>query len=72
MPDTASVMPRRSGQRLRQTAETMPMIMPKATDQTMLAIVSHSVGMKRSAISVETGRLVRSEVPRSPCSMWLK
>ena len=48
------------------------MTMPNATDQTMLAMVSHSVGMKRSAISVDTGRLVRSEVPRSPCSMWLK
>ncbi|MNR13483.1 hypothetical protein D3C85_1298910 [compost metagenome] len=72
MPDTASVMPRRSGQRLRHTADTIPMIMPKETDQTMLASVSHRVGMKRSAISVETGRLVRSEVPRSPCSMWLK
>jgi len=72
MPDTASVMPRRSGQRLRQTADTIPMIMPKVTDHAMLAIVSHRVGMKRSEISVETGRLVRSEVPRSPCSIWLK
>ena len=41
MPDTATARHAgRSGQRLRQTAETMPMIMPKATDQTMLAIVS--------------------------------
>ena len=56
-------MPSRSGQRLRQTAEITPMTMPNVTDQTMLASVSHNVGMKRSAISVDTGRLVRSEVP---------
>ncbi|CFP62407.1 Uncharacterised protein [Bordetella pertussis] len=57
---------------MRQTAETTPMAMPNTTDQIMLASVSHNVGMKRSAISVDTGRLVRSDVPRSPCSMWPK
>ena len=65
MPDTASVMPTRSGQRLRQTADRMPMTRPKATDHAMLATVSQNVGMKRSPISVATGRLVRSERPKS-------
>ena len=57
MPDTASVMPRRSGQRLRHTADTMPMIMPITTDHDIAAIVSQSVGMKRSPISVRDGTL---------------
>lgn len=49
------------GQRLRQTAETMPMPMPKRTDQPMLASVSsYSVGRKRSEISWLTGRLLRN------------
>ena len=37
MPDTASVMPSRSGQRLRQTAETMPIAMPNSTDHAIAA-----------------------------------
>ena len=65
MPDTASVMPSRSGHRLRHTADTMPIAMPISTDHTMLQTVSQNVGMKRSAISVATGRLVRSDVPKS-------
>src|SRR6218665_1024943 len=72
MPDTASVMPMRSGHWLRYTAETMPMPMPKITAHTMLVMVSITVGKKRSPISVDTGRRVRIEVPKSPCSMWLK
>ncbi len=72
MPDTASVMPMRSGHWLRYTAETMPMPMPKITAHTMLVTVSITVGKKRSAISVDTGRRVRIEVPKSPCSMWVK
>ncbi len=59
MPDTASVMPRRSGQRLRHTADTTPMSMPITTDHDMAASVSQKVGMKRSRTSVEAGRLVR-------------
>ena len=65
MPDTASVMPTRSGQRLRQTADSTPIAMPIVTDHAMLQTVSQNVGMKRSAISVATGRLVRSDVPKS-------
>ena len=61
MPDTASVMPTRSGQRLRHTADTMPIAMPKTTDHSMLHTVSQNVGMKRSPISVATGRFVRSD-----------
>jgi hypothetical protein len=72
MPDTASVMPSRSGHLLRYTAETMPMPMPKITAHTMLVMVSITVGKKRSAISVDTGRRLRIEVPKSPCSMWAK
>ncbi len=68
MPDTASVMPRRSGQRLRQTADTMPTPMPKTTDQAIAHTVSQNVGAKRSAISVATGRLVRIDLPKSPVS----
>src|SRR5262249_36100285 len=61
-------MPRRSGQRLRHTAETTPIDMPITTDQAMLQTVSQNVGAKRSAISVATGRLVRSDRPKSPRS----
>jgi hypothetical protein len=50
MPDTASVMPRRSGHLLRHTAEEMPMIRPKITAQIMATTVSHSVGQKRAPI----------------------
>ena len=50
MPDTASVMPTRSGQRLRHTADTTPIAMPMSTDHSMLHTVSQNVGMKRSAI----------------------
>ena len=39
--------------------------MPMVTDHAMLQTVSQNVGMKRSAISVATGRLVRSDVPKS-------
>ena len=66
MPETASVMQTRSGQRLRQTAAMMPAARPKTTDQSMLVSVSHIVGPKRSPISTATGRLVESDVPRSP------
>ena len=66
MPDTASVIPSRSGQRLRQTAESVPMSMPIATDHAIATSVSHKVGMKRSPISVLTGRFVRSDRPKSP------
>ena len=45
------------------------MPMPKSTDHAMLESVSSSVGMKRSPISVATGRRLRMEVPRSPCTM---
>src|SRR5690606_4323957 len=72
IPDTASVMPRRSGHRLRNTAEKMPMVMPNSTDQAMLTSVNSSVGMKRSAISVDTGRRVRIDVPRSPWTILVK
>ncbi len=48
------------------------MVMPSITAQAMLVSVSSSVGMKRSAISVDTGRRVRMLVPKSPCSMLLK
>ncbi|MDH6594677.1 hypothetical protein M2165_004566 [Variovorax sp. TBS-050B] len=46
--------------------------MPKITAHTMLVMVSITVGKKRSEISVATGRRVRIEVPKSPCSMWVK
>ena len=65
MPETASVIPSRSGQRLRHTADTMPIAMPISTDHSMLQIVSQSVGMKRSPISLDTGRLVRIDEPKS-------
>src|SRR6202158_2645180 len=67
MPDTASVMPSLSGQRLRHTAETTPMSMPNVTDHDIAASVSQKVGMKRSPTSMETGRLVRNDRPKSPC-----
>ncbi|MDT4850459.1 hypothetical protein FQZ97_846110 [compost metagenome] len=66
MPETASVMPSRSGHRLRHTAEPMPITMPNTTAHAIDATVSSSVGMKRSPISSLTGRLVRSELPNSP------
>ena len=73
MPETASVMPMRSGQRLRYTADTMPMPMPNITAHTMLVTVSKKRRHEqRSAISVDTGRLVRSDRPKSPCSMLPK
>ena len=34
----------------------------------MLQTVSQNVGMKRSAISVRTARLVRSDLPKSQCT----
>ena len=43
--------------------------MPITTAHTMLVSVSNSVGMKRSAISWLTGRLLRVEMPKSPCAM---
>ena len=72
MPDTASVMPRRSGHLLRHTAEVMPITMPKITAHTMLAIVRFSVGQKRSPISSLTGRLLRSDEPNSPRTALVK
>src|SRR6266545_4762756 len=66
MPETASVMPTRSGQRLRHTADSIPIARPNTTDHTMLVMVSQNVGMKRSPISVATSRFVRSERPKSP------
>ena len=45
------------------------MAMPKTTDHAMLLMVSSSVGMKRSPISADTGRRVRIERPKSPCTM---
>src|SRR5438045_2777809 len=42
MPDTASVMPMRSGDRFLNTAETMPIAIPMTTDHTMLHTVSPS------------------------------
>lgn len=66
MPETANVMPSRSGQRLRQTAEATPRPMPMITDQIMLTSVSHRVGMKRLPISSETGCLLRIDSPKSP------
>ena len=68
MPETANAMPSRSGQRLRQTAETTPIVMPNTTDQDIAATVSQNVGMNRSPISTLTGRLVRSDRPKSPCT----
>lgn len=44
MPVTASVIPTRSGQRLRHTAAAMPIAMPNSTAHIILVIVSHSVG----------------------------
>ena len=72
MPETASVIPRRSGARFRQTAEAMPMPIPNTTDHAMLAMVSSRVGMKRSPISTDTGRLERIDVPKSPRSALRK
>ena len=68
MPDTASDMPTRSGQRLRHTADATPSTRPSVTDQPMAAMVSQKVGANRSAISVPTGRLLRIDRPKSPCS----
>ena len=65
MPDTASVMPTRSGQRLRHTADRMPIAMPITTAHTMLATVSRNVGLKRSAISAPTGPLGARRACRS-------
>ena len=42
MPDTASVMPSRSGHLLRYTAETMPMAMPKITKSDAVTSISPS------------------------------
>ena len=72
IPEIANVMPRRSGHRLRHTAEQTPIVMPTRTDQIMLQTVSQSVGEKRSAISVDTGRRVLSETPRLPWSISVK
>ncbi len=44
----------------------MPIVMPMITDQVIAHTVSQNVGMKRSAISELTGRLVRSDRPKSP------
>ena len=68
MPLTASAIPRRSGQRLRHTAAAIPAAIPNSTAQLMLASVSHSVGIKRLAISLETGRREAMEMPKSPRS----
>ena len=66
MPETASVMPRRSGHLLRKTAEMTPITRPKTTDQTIDVSVSQRVGPKRSPISWITGRCERIEMPKSP------
>ncbi len=71
MPVTASVIPNRSGQRLRHTAAAMPIAMPNRTAHIILVIVSHSVGKKRLAISSETGRRETIDVPKSPCKTWV-
>ena len=67
MPVTASAMPSLSGQRLRQTAATIPAPRPNTTAQLMLAIVNQNVGIKRLAISSDTGRRDTIEIPKSPC-----
>ncbi|QUJ05477.1 hypothetical protein KCP69_20240 [Salmonella enterica subsp. enterica] len=65
MPVTASVIPNRSGQRLRHTAVAMPIAMPNRTAHIILVIVSHSVG-KSGWRSSETGRRETIDVPKSP------
>ncbi|CSP96144.1 Uncharacterised protein [Shigella sonnei] len=61
----------RSGQRLRQTAAIIPAAIPNITAQTILVMVSHSVGIKRLAISSATGRRDTIDRPKSPCTALL-
>ena len=68
IPVTANVMLNLSGQRLRHTAAMIPAVIPNNTAHAILAIVSHSDGIKRLAISSETGRRETIDVPKSPCN----
>ena len=49
-------------------AASTPIGIAARTETIRVEIVSVTVGSIRCAISLETGRLVKIEMPRSPCS----
>ena len=65
-PATAPTIATRSTSEPRLTAETMPAGTATATAISSAARVSSRVAGRRSRIRVATGRLLRSETPRSP------
>ena len=65
-PATAPTMARRSTTVPRFTADTMPAGIATTTAITSAATVSSMVAGRRSPMRVATGRLMRSEMPRSP------
>ena len=70
IPETASTIPAWSCQRPRRTPESTPIAAPTMVAQSIAAMVSHKVGMKRAPISLATGWRVRLERPSSPCAVW--
>ena len=65
-PSTAKTMTARSTQVPARQAATTPIGTASITANTMVQAVSVSVGSRRWPISLETGRLEKIEVPRSP------
>ena len=68
-PNTAKTMMRRSIQVPAFQAATTPIGTATAIARISVTTISDSVGSMRCAISSVTGRLVKIEVPRSPCRM---
>ena len=67
-PATAPTIASRSIAEPRFTAETMPRGTAMATAISSAANVSSTVAGSLAMISSATGRLLRSDVPRSPCA----
>ncbi len=68
-PSTAIIITVRSIQVPCFHAATTPIGMARLSDRIRVSIISDSVGSIRCAIMCVTGRLVKIEVPRSPCRM---
>jgi hypothetical protein len=67
-PTRAPVVSSRSGQRWRQTAATIPAVVPNTMQRTSAAPARTSVAPKRPRTSPATGRSREYDRPRSPVS----
>ena len=67
-PNTAKIITVRSIHDPAFHAASTPIGIAVSTETSRVEIVRVTVGSTRCAIRVDTGRLVKIEMPRSPCS----